>query len=347
METLLPYKKTIQQLKSSVIEELSIKNFCQLLFDDNVDAQKKASLLSFIELRKLNLLQIEFLVNLLLSKTKKPFFTNELCIDVCGTGGDGKNTINISTLSALIVASAGVKVVKHGNYGFTSINGSSGVLEYLGYEFKSSNNLLKEEFENYNIAFLHAPLFHPLLKSVSQTRKNIEFRSIFNLLGPMLNPMQPNFRLTGVSNPLHAQIYNQLYRKKNIQHNIIYSLDGNDEISLTAPFKVYSNIGEKLYHPKEFYTKTISQYDLMHTGTMKSAAEKFLAVLNNSAKKTTIHAVCTNAAFALVLANNIDFKLAFEIVYEQIQNKKALLLLNNLIKIKNVKRNNNINSREN
>ena len=185
----------------------------------------------------------------------------ELCIkvdlggyqvmDIVGTGGDGKNTFNISTLSCFIVAGAGQKVAKHGNYGATSISGASNVMEQLGYTFKNDNDRLKKELDVANICFLHAPLFHPALKIVGPIRKNLGVRTFFNMLGPMVNPASPAYQLVGVYNLEMARIYNYLLQQTGKVFTIIHSLDGYDEISLTGDVKVITNAGEKIYSAED------------------------------------------------------------------------------------------------
>ena len=166
-------------------------------------------------------------------------------LDIVGTGGDGKNTFNISTLSCFIVAGTGNKVVKHGNYGASSISGSSNVMQQLGYSFSNDNDVLQSQLDKANICFLHAPLFHPALKIVAPIRKNLGIRTFFNMLGPMVNPAIPDYQLIGVFSLEMARIYNYLLQQTNSTFTIIHSLDGYDEISLTNDTKVITNEGEK------------------------------------------------------------------------------------------------------
>src|ERR1041385_7829027 len=172
-------------------------------------------------------------------------------MDIVGTGGDGKNTFNISTLACFIVAGTGQKVAKHGNYGASSISGASNVMEQLGYRFKNDSARLKREIEETNICFMHAPLFHPALKTVAPIRKNLGIRTFFNMLGPMVNPASPEFQLVGVYNLEMARIYNYLLQQTGKAFTIIHSLDGYDEISLTNDTKVITNRGEFLYTPEQ------------------------------------------------------------------------------------------------
>src|SRR5215471_795179 len=171
-------------------------------------------------------------------------------IDIVGTGGDGKNTFNISTLSCFIVAGAGGKVAKHGNYGASSISGASNVMEQLGYKFKNDSSRLKSEIEEANICFLHAPLFHPALKAVGPIRKNLGVRTFFNMLGPMVNPAFPKYQLVGVFSLEMARIYNYLLQQTEGTFTIIHSLDGYDEISLTNDTRVITNKGEMILTPE-------------------------------------------------------------------------------------------------
>lgn len=174
-------------------------------------------------------------------------FNGEEVLDIVGTGGDGKNTFNISTLACFIVAGTGQKVAKHGNYGASSISGASNVMEQLGYKFKNNNEALQRELDAADICFLHAPLFHPALKVVGPIRKNLGMRTFFNMLGPMVNPADPAFQLVGVYNLEMARIYNYLLQQAGRQFTIIHSLDGYDEISLTSDTKVITNAGEQIF----------------------------------------------------------------------------------------------------
>src|SRR5438309_5972514 len=183
-------------------------------------------------------------------------------MDIVGTGGDGKNTFNISTLSCFIVAGAGKKVAKHGNYGATSVSGASNVMETLGYNFKNSNDSLKKELDETGFTFLHAPLFHPALKAVAGIRKNLGFRTFFNMLGPMVNPAKPDYQLVGVYNLEMARIYNYLLQQEGKPFTIIHGLDGYDEISLTNDTKVITNAGEKVLSAEQIGKRVVTPMDI-------------------------------------------------------------------------------------
>jgi anthranilate phosphoribosyltransferase len=220
-------------------------------------------------------------------------------IDIVGTGGDGKNTFNISTLSCFIVAGAGQKVAKHGNYGVTSTSGASNVMEQLGYRFKSDEAALQKEVEEANICFLHAPLFHPALKAVGPIRKNLGVRTFFNMLGPMVNPANPHYQLVGVYNLEMARIYNYLLQQTGRPFTIIHSLDGYDEISLTDDTKVITNGGEKILTPEQIGKRMVLAQDIYGGNSVDEAAAIFTKILKGEGSWAQNAVVFANAAMAL------------------------------------------------
>lgn len=220
-------------------------------------------------------------------------------LDIVGTGGDGKNTFNISTLACFIVAGAGQKVAKHGNYGASSISGASNVMEQLGYQFSHDNGKLKRELEEANICFLHAPLFHPALKTVGPIRKNLAMRTFFNMLGPMANPANPAFQLVGVYNLEMARIYNYLLQSSGKSFTIIHSLDGYDEISLTSDTKVITKEGEKIMAPEQLGKRMVSPADISGGNTVEDAAKIFATILKGEGSWAQNAVVLANAAMAL------------------------------------------------
>lgn len=220
-------------------------------------------------------------------------------IDVCGTGGDGKDTFNISTLSAFVIAGAGYKVAKHGNYGVSSSCGSSNVLEYLGYKFTNNNSSLKKQLETANFCMMHAPLFHPAMKNVAPIRKELGIKTFFNMLGPLVNPSFPQNQVVGVFNLEIARIYNYLLQNTEKNYTILHTLDGYDEISLTGEFKAISNQGEALLSPEDIGFKTQKQEDIFGGKTVKDAAKIFVDVLQNQATENQKNTVLANAAFAI------------------------------------------------
>lgn len=220
-------------------------------------------------------------------------------IDIVGTGGDGKNTFNISTLSCFIVAGTGQKVAKHGNYGASSISGASNVMEQLGYKFKSQNEKLKKEIEEAGICFLHAPLFHPALKTVGPIRKNLGMRTFFNMLGPMVNPASPKFQLVGVFSLEMARIYNYLLQLSGTAFTIIHSLDGYDEISLTNDTKVITNKGESILTAEQLGKRMVSPADISGGTSVEEAAKIFMTILKGEGSWAQNAVVLANAAMAL------------------------------------------------
>jgi anthranilate phosphoribosyltransferase len=220
-------------------------------------------------------------------------------LDIVGTGGDGKNTFNISTLACFIVAGAGQKVAKHGNYGASSISGASNVMEQLGYKCSNDNGKLKRELEEANICFLHAPLFHPALKTVGPIRKNLAMRTFFNMLGPMANPAHPSFQLVGVYNLEMARIYNYLLQSGGKPFTIIHSLDGYDEISLTSDTKVITNNGEKILTPEQLGKRMVSPADISGGNSVEEAAKIFGRILKGEGSWAQNAVVLANAAMAL------------------------------------------------
>lgn len=224
--------------------------------------------------------------------------TNDL-VDIVGTGGDGKNTFNISTLACFVVAGAGQKVAKHGNYGVSSISGSSNVLELLGYQFKNTSEDLKNDLDRGNICFLHAPLFHPALKSVASLRKNLGLRTFFNLLGPLVNPAKPQYSIIGVYHLEIMRLYQYLLQQEHKDFTLLHALDGYDEISLTQDTKIIDQYGEYIYSAEELGFQQIPEKALYAGETKEEAAKIFLNLLNGEAAPEQNAVVLANAAIAL------------------------------------------------
>ena len=253
-------------------------------------------------------------------------------MDIVGTGGDGKNTFNISTLACFIVAGAGKKVAKHGNYGATSVSGASNVMEQLGYKFKNNNDQLKKEVEETNFCFLHAPQFHPALKAVAQIRKNIGFRTFFNMLGPMVNPAKPEYQLVGVYNLEMARIYNYLLQQTGKPFTIIHGLDGYDEISLTNDTKVITNKGEKVLSAESLGKRTVSASDIQGGNSVDEAAKIFIRILKGEGSWSQNAVVLANAAMALDCTGDYsNYNDAYTAAVESLESGKALQQFQKLI----------------
>lgn len=220
-------------------------------------------------------------------------------MDVCGTGGDGKNTFNMSTLSSFVVAAAGQPVAKHGNYGVSSACGSSNLLEYFGYKFTNNMDVLKRSLEKANICFMHAPLFHPAMKNVAPIRKELGVKTFFNMLGPMVNPSFPTRQLVGVFSLELARQYGYLYQDTDKKFVILHSIDGYDEVSLTGPFKYFYNGGEKMMEPSDIGLPSLSYDQIRGGNTVEESAKVFMDVLEGKGTKAQQSAVIANAGMAL------------------------------------------------
>ena len=259
-------------------------------------------------------------------------FNGETVIDIVGTGGDGKNTFNISTLSCFIVAGSGNKVVKHGNYGASSISGSSNVMEQLGYKFSNNNDVLSAQLDRSNICFLHAPLFHPALKIVAPIRRNLGVRTFFNMLGPLVNPAIPQYQLIGVFSLEMARIYNYLLQQTNSTFTIIHSLDGYDEISLTNDTKVITNEGEKILTPEYLGKRIVSADDIYGGNSVEEAAKIFLKILKGEGSWAQNAVVIANAAMALqCIGKYKDYESCYNVAVESLESGKAFESFNKLI----------------
>ncbi|MEJ7822364.1 MAG: anthranilate phosphoribosyltransferase, partial [Chitinophagaceae bacterium] len=260
-------------------------------------------------------------------------FSQYQVLDIVGTGGDEKNTFNISTLSSFIVAGTGNKVAKHGNYGASSISGSSNVMEQLGYSFTNDNGILKKQLDEANICFLHAPLFHPALKIVGPIRKNLGVRTFFNMLGPLVNPAIPDYQLVGVFNLEMARIYNYLLQQTGKSFTIIHSLDGYDEISLTNDTKVITNKGEKIFTPQQLGKRSVSPADIHGGNSIEEAAAIFLKILKGEGTWSQNAVVIANAAMALQCFEKYkNFDECYSIAVESLESGRALQSLNKLVK---------------
>ncbi|MEQ9412964.1 MAG: anthranilate phosphoribosyltransferase [Cyclobacteriaceae bacterium] len=224
-------------------------------------------------------------------------------IDVCGTGGDGKNTFNISTLSSFVVAAAGQPVAKHGNYGVSSVSGSSNVMEHFGYQFTNDLAKLKKELKLANIFFMHAPLFHPAMKNIAPIRKELGVKTFFNMLGPIVNPAKPPRQLVGVFSLEMARQYGYLYQQSKKDYVIVHDLNGYDEISLTGSFKMFTNLGEDQLEPADLGLPQIKASDIAGGDTMEEAAEIFKNILEGRGTEAQNAVVVANAGMALYCGN--------------------------------------------
>ncbi|MDE3212427.1 MAG: anthranilate phosphoribosyltransferase [Bacteroidota bacterium] len=255
-------------------------------------------------------------------------------LDIVGTGGDGKNTFNISTLSCFLVAGTGQKVAKHGNYGASSISGSSNVMEMHGYRFSADNPKLLKEVEQANICFMHAPMFHPALKVVGPIRRNLGVRTFFNMLGPMVNPALPAIQVIGVYNLEMARIYSYLLQQSDARFTIVHSMDGYDEISLTGDSKVIDNEGEKIYSAIALGKRIVSPMDIFGGNSTEEAAKIFLKILKGEGTWAQNAVVIANAAMALRATGKYpDYETCYALAVESLESGRALQSFEKLISL--------------
>jgi anthranilate phosphoribosyltransferase len=251
-------------------------------------------------------------------------------IDLCGTGGDGKDTFNISTLASFVAAGAGIKVAKHGNYGVSSISGSSNVMEKMGIKFSNDPSFLENCIDKAGICVLHAPLFHPAMKNVGPIRKELAVKTFFNMLGPMVNPSFPKNQLVGVFNLELARMYTYLYQNTEVNFTILHSLDGYDEVSLTGPTKFISNSIEGMLNPEDFGLSLLMQSEIEGGKTIEESAQLFTDIISGKGTAAQNNVVCANAGMAIATVNKCTPLEGFELAKESLLSGRGLLALNKL-----------------
>ncbi len=324
LEKLFKHVKLTKQEAKNILVRISSKEF--------TNAQVMA-FMAVYQMRPISVDELQGFREALLELCIKVDFSEFDTIDMCGTGGDGKNTFNISTLASFIVAGAGYKVAKHGNYGVSSISGSSNVLEAMGYNFTNDENTLKDQLRDANITFLHAPKFHPAMAAVGPIRKELGMKTFFNMLGPIVNPSFPNNQFTGVFSLELGRLYQYLFQKeKNKRYAIIYGLDGYDEISLTGDFIVRDNKGEHLFSPSDLGLQMIKQKQIHGGNTIDEAAEIFKNILKGKGTIAQNNVVCANAAMAIKVMNKKAYAECFAEAEESLLSRNALKSLDLIIK---------------
>ncbi len=293
-----------------------------------------ASLITSFLMRSISVDEVLGFRDALLEMRVKVDLSDYSPLDIVGTGGDGKNTFNISTTSCFVVAGAGYNVVKHGNYGATSISGASNVIEQQGVKFKADNDTFRKSLDNCHLAYLHAPLFSPALKAVAPVRKSLGVRNFFNVLGPLVNPVQPEYQMLGVYDLAMARLYSYIYQEENKKFSIVHSMDGYDEVSLTSQFKVSSNNGEHLYMPEDIGFKRINQSELYGGDTPEDAATIFRNVLSATGTQAQMNVVLINAAIGIqTIEQQKTIEECLEIARESLYGKKALKVLEKFVEI--------------
>ncbi len=299
---------------------------------EKYNSSQVAAFMSIFLMRSITVQELSGFQEAMLDLCLKTHFDSNETIDIVGTGGDGKDTFNISTLACFVTAGAGVQVTKHGNYGVSSISGSSNVLEAIGYKFTNDKGILQKQLDEAGICFLHAPLFHPAMKSVGPIRRELGIKTFFNMLGPIVNPCFPKYQLLGVYNLEMARLYNYLLQNTSVDYTIINSFDGYDEVSLTSDFKVVTKNTEQVIKPSDIGFEKIQQQDLYGGQTVEAAAKIFMEVLNGNGTIAQNAAVCVNAAMAIhCVKPELSLQECIAKAKESLESKKALNVYKKLI----------------
>lgn len=291
-----------------------------------------AAFLTVFQLRNITLDELQGFRDALRELSIRIDLSDYETIDLCGTGGDGKDTFNISTLASFVTAGAGEKVVKHGNYGVSSTCGSSDVLKYFGYEFSADTDKLKKELRTAGICFLHAPVFNPAMKNIAPVRRELSVKTFFNMLGPMINPASPGNQIIGVYSLELARMYNYIYQKSDMNYTIVHSLDGYDELSLTGDVQILNKNSSLILDPREMGFEPLAPTDLKGGKSVKESAEIFYNILNRQGTPAQNKVVIANAGWALkTVHNDWDLQSCFEKARRSLLDKKALRSFNTLL----------------
>ena len=318
-------------------ERLSKSEATQVLKDiasEQYNAAHLASFMTVFMMRPITADELSGFRNALKELSIKVDLLDYNTIDIVGTGGDGKNTFNISTLTSFVVAGTGQKVAKHGNYSVSSQSGSSDMLESFGYNFTNDESVLREHLEKANICFLHAPKFHPAMKAVGPTRKALALKTFFNMLGPLVNPSSPKNHMLGTFNLEIARLYNYILQEENVNYGIVHALDGYDEISLTSGFKFFTKKGEQIINPEDLGQKRIQQSEIYGGNSIADAAKIFKSILEGGGTEAQNNVVLTNAAFALKIVDETkSFETAFSEAKDSLFGLKAKRTLEKLLSI--------------
>ena len=316
LEKLFDHNYLEYEESKKVLKEISSKKY---------NYSQVASFLTVFKMRNPSVQEIEGFRDALLDLCVKIDLSSDFeTIDLCGTGGDGKNTFNISTISSFVVAGAGYKVTKHGNYGVSSSCGSSDVLQQMGIKLSNDDGYLKKCLDKGNFCYLHAPLFHPAMKNVAGVRKELEFKTFFNILGPLVNPLQPKNQLCGVYNLEISRLYGYVFENSKKNYSILYSLDGYDEISLTSDFMKISRNDSTINSPDYFGFNKINPDEIKGGESIKDSASIFTKILENKATKSQTDVVLANSAIAIQTITNKTIDECLSIARQSIDSGSAL-----------------------
>jgi anthranilate phosphoribosyltransferase len=317
-------------INHEILSKEEAKNVLVNISNGSYNPSQIASFLTVYMMRSISIDELSGFREALQELCIKVDLSDSNTIDLCGTGGDGKDTFNISTLAAFVAAGAGIKVAKHGNYGVSSISGSSNVMEKLGVKFSNDTDFLEKCIDQAGICILHAPLFHPAMKNVGPIRKELGIRTFFNMLGPMINPSFPKNQLVGVYNLELARKYAYLYQNTDINFTILHSLEGYDEISLTCPTKTITKSMEGILKPEDFGVRQLSQNEIEGGKTIDESAVMFMNIISGIGTEAQNNVVCANAGMAIATVTKCSPLEGFELAKESLFTKKGLAALKKL-----------------
>lgn len=328
----------MKQILNRLINHESIssqeaKNVLVNISEGKYNQSQIASFLTIYMMRSITLEELQGFRDALLELCIPVDLSDFNAIDLCGTGGDGKDTFNISTLSSFITAGAGVKVAKHGNYGVSSASGSSNVMEAMGIHFSDKSDFLKYAIDQAGICVMHAPLFHPAMKNVAPIRKELGVKTFFNMLGPMVNPSFPKNQIVGVFSLELQRMYGYLYQNTDKNYSIVHAIDGYDEISLTGNTKIISNKTETMLSPSDLNVDQIKQSEIFGGSTVKAAAKIFKNIIKGKGTDAQNNVVCANAGLAIATVKGISHQDGFQLAKESLESGRAKASLERLIEL--------------
>ena len=322
-------------INHEMLSKEEAKNVLINISNGSYNPSQIASFLTVYMMRSISIDELAGFREALLDLCIKVDLSAYNAIDLCGTGGDGKDTFNISTLASFVAAGAGIKVAKHGNYGVSSISGSSNVLEKMGVQFSNDASFLEKCIDQAGICVLHAPLFHPAMKNVGPIRKELAVKTFFNMLGPMVNPSFPKNQMVGVFSLELARMYAYLYQNTSTNYSILYGLNGFDEVSLSDDVKIISNTTEQILKPSDFKFPTIKLEQIKGGTTVEEAAKIFRTIISGNGSVEQNNVVCANAAVAIQTVEKSNYDDALAKAQESLISGNAFKKLNQLIKLNN------------
>lgn len=317
-------------INHEILSKVEAKDVLVNISSGNYNPSQISAFLTVYMMRSISIEELAGFREALLELCIRVDLSDYNTIDLCGTGGDGKDTFNISTLASFIAAGAGIKVAKHGNYGVSSISGSSNVMEKLGVKFSNDGEFIEKCIDKAGIAILHAPLFHPAMKNVGPIRKELGVKTFFNMLGPMVNPSFPKNQLVGVFNLELARMYGYLYQNTDVNFTILHSLDGYDEVSLTGPTKIITSTKEGILNPANFGVRLLEQSEIEGGTTIEESAEMFMNIISGKGNEAQNNVVCANAGIAIATVTGCTPLQGFEQAQESLFSGKGLVALKKL-----------------